>query len=64
MMLRPVQIRANAEDAAFMIRQAKASSERHQELRLPVAIFAGDQDLVIDPQAIRAACTASSRRAP
>jgi len=49
MMLRPIQIRANAEDAAFMIGQAKASSERHHELHMPVAIFAGADDLVIDP---------------
>jgi pimeloyl-ACP methyl ester carboxylesterase len=48
MMLRPIQIRANAEDAAFMIGQAKASSERHNELQMPVAIFAGAEDLVID----------------
>lgn len=50
MMLRPVQIRANAEDAAFMIGQAAASRDRHQELRMPVSIVAGADDLVIDPQ--------------
>ena len=48
MMVRPIQLRANAEDAAFMIGQAKASSERHAELLMPVAIFAGLEDLVID----------------
>ncbi|HVE88601.1 MAG TPA: alpha/beta hydrolase, partial [Burkholderiaceae bacterium] len=31
MMVRPVQLRANAEDAAFMIGQAKANSERHHQ---------------------------------
>ena len=51
MMLRPVQIRANAEDAAFMIPQARASSERHGELRMPVTIIAGAQDLVVDVEA-------------
>jgi pimeloyl-ACP methyl ester carboxylesterase len=51
MMLRPVQLRANAEDAAFMIGQAKANSERYAELRLPVAIFAGADDAVIDVEA-------------
>ena len=51
MMLRPVQIRANAEDAAFMIPQAKASSERHKELRMPVTIIAGADDLVVDVEA-------------
>ena len=48
MMLRPIQLRANAEDAAFMISQAKANSERHQELQLPVAIFAGAEDAIVD----------------
>jgi pimeloyl-ACP methyl ester carboxylesterase len=51
MMLRPVQLRANAEDAAFMIGQAKANSERHRELQLPVTIFAGAEDAVIDVEA-------------
>jgi len=51
MMVRPIQLRANAEDAAFMIPQAKASSVRHQELRMPVAIVAGANDKVIDPEA-------------
>ena len=51
MMLRPMQIRANAEDAAFMIGQAKASSERHHELQMPVAILAGEEDLIVDMEA-------------
>jgi pimeloyl-ACP methyl ester carboxylesterase len=51
MMLRPIQLRANAEDAAFMIPQAKANAERYDELRMPVAIFAGADDKVIDPEA-------------
>jgi pimeloyl-ACP methyl ester carboxylesterase len=51
MMVRPVQLRSNAEDAAFMIGQAKASSERHAELRMPVAIFAGSDDKVVDVEA-------------
>ena len=51
MMVRPIQLRANAEDAAFMIPQAKASAKRHQELRMPVAIFAGAEDKVIDVEA-------------
>ena len=51
MMLRPVQLRANAEDAAFMIGQAKANSERHRELQLPVTIFAGAEDAIIDVEA-------------
>jgi pimeloyl-ACP methyl ester carboxylesterase len=51
MMVRPVQLRANAEDAAFMIGQAAASSERHRELRMPVAIFGGSDDKVVDVEA-------------
>lgn len=51
MMLRPVQIRANAEDAAFMIPAARAVSARYKELELPVAIIAGDADKVVDFEA-------------
>jgi pimeloyl-ACP methyl ester carboxylesterase len=56
MLVRPVQLRANAEDAAFMIGQAKANSERHHEPRMPVAIIAGADDRVVDVAAhVRAA---------
>src|SRR4051794_10223613 len=34
MIVRPVQLRANADDAVFMIGQAKASSQRHEESTL------------------------------
>lgn len=51
MMLRPVQIRANAEDAAFLIPAASASSARYKELQLPVAIIAGAADKVVDVEA-------------
>ena len=51
MMLRPVQLRANAEDAAFMMSAAKALSPRYQELRMPVAIFAGADDMVVNFEA-------------
>jgi pimeloyl-ACP methyl ester carboxylesterase len=51
MMVRPIQLRANAEDAAFMVPQAKSSSERHHELRMPVSIVAGADDKVIDVEA-------------
>jgi pimeloyl-ACP methyl ester carboxylesterase len=51
MLVRPVQLRANAEDGTFMVHQAKLSSERHQELQLPVAIFAGADDRIIDVEA-------------
>lgn len=51
MMLRPSQLRANAEDAAFMIPAAVASSARLKELRLPVTIIAGADDKVVDTAA-------------
>ena len=50
MMLRPVQLRANAEDAAFMIPEAAASAKRYGELRMPLAIFSGEDDAIVDPQ--------------
>ena len=50
MMLRPVQLRANAEDATFMIPEAAASAKRYGELRMPLAIFSGEDDAVVDPQ--------------
>ena len=49
MLLRPVQLRANAEDAAFMIPAALTSSRRHGELKLPVTLIAGADDKVVDP---------------
>ena len=51
MMLRPKQLRANAEDAVFMVPAALANSRRHRELRLPVTIIAGADDKVVDPVA-------------
>jgi pimeloyl-ACP methyl ester carboxylesterase len=50
MMLRPVQLRANAEDAAFMIPAAAANQARYPSLRMPMTIIAGDKDKVVDPQ--------------
>jgi pimeloyl-ACP methyl ester carboxylesterase len=51
MMLRPSQIRANAEDAAFMMPAAASLAARYSELRLPVTIMAGAADGVVDPEA-------------
>ena len=48
MLLRPVQLRANAEDAAFMIPAALANSRRHGELKLPVTLIAGAEDEIVD----------------
>ena len=51
LMLRPVQLRANAEDAAFMMPAARAISKRYAELTMPVAIIAGAADKVVDHEA-------------
>lgn len=52
LMLRPIQLRANAEDAAFMIPAAAVARTRHAALdRLPVMIMAGADDVVVDPEA-------------
>ncbi|MDX9886993.1 alpha/beta hydrolase [Thauera sp.] len=51
MLVRPVQIRANAEDAAFMVPAAAGLRERYDKLTIPVTIFAGEADKVVDPEA-------------
>jgi pimeloyl-ACP methyl ester carboxylesterase len=51
MMLRPVQLRANAEDAAFMMPGARSISRRYAELKLPVTIVAGSNDKVVELKA-------------
>lgn len=51
MMLRPSQIGANAEDAAFMMPAAASLAARYAQLRIPVTIIAGAADRVVDPQA-------------
>jgi pimeloyl-ACP methyl ester carboxylesterase len=48
MLLRPSQIRAEAEDAAFMIGGAAQLRHRYGDLRLPVGIFAGAGDKIVD----------------
>lgn len=51
LMLRPGQLRANAEDAAFMVPAAARFQSRYPDLRLPVRIFAGERDRVVSPRA-------------
>lgn len=51
MLVRPVQIRANAEDAAFMIPAAAGLRKRYGEVTAPVVIFAGGADQVVAPDA-------------
>lgn len=47
--LRPGQIRAMAEDGAMMVPAAAAMRNRYGELRMPVAILAGTEDVVVFP---------------
>ena len=49
MMVRPVQIRANAEDAALMVPSAAQLADRYGDLKVPLALMAGADDAVIDP---------------
>ena len=49
MLVRPAQIRANAEDAAFMIPAAAGLRKRYRELTVPVTIFAGEADKIVEP---------------
>lgn len=51
MLLRPVQIRAAAEDAAFMIPSAAHYCAHYATLKMPGSIFAGEGDKVVDPEA-------------
>lgn len=50
MLLRPVQIRAEAEDAAFMVPAAAQLSAHYSDMKMPVSIFAGAKDKVVDPE--------------
>ena len=50
MMLRPVQLRANAEDAAFMVPVANSMAGRYHELTMPVTLIAGEEDKVVAPE--------------
>ena len=48
MMLRPLQIRAEAEDAAFMVPAAAQFRHHYAKLTLPVSIFGGAGDKIVD----------------
>lgn len=49
MMLRPWQLKAAAEDSAFMIPAAAALESEYRQLSIPVEIFAGEGDKLVDP---------------
>ena len=45
---RPGQLRASAEDSAFMVPSAASLADRYGDVDLPVAILAGDSDEIVD----------------
>lgn len=49
--LRPLSLRASAEEAALMIPSAASLRRRYAELRVPVALMAGAADRVVSPAA-------------
>jgi len=51
MIVRPSQIKAEAGDAAAMIPAAARLRDDYSALTIPVAIFAGAEDEIVDPQA-------------
>ena len=55
MLVRPSQLRASTEDATFMVPSAAGLVKRFGELHLPVTIYAGSEDKVVDTdtQAVR-----------
>jgi pimeloyl-ACP methyl ester carboxylesterase len=50
MLLRPSQIRATSEDAAFMIPAAARLRAHYPSIDVPVRIFAGVGDKIVDPE--------------
>lgn len=50
MALRPSQLRASAEEAAWMVPSTEGLSDRCRALSIPVAIICGVGDQVVDPK--------------
>ncbi|GJH12760.1 alpha/beta hydrolase [Caballeronia novacaledonica] len=50
MLLRPSQTRATSEDAAFMISAAARLRAHYPSIEMPVRIFAGAGDKIVDPE--------------
>jgi pimeloyl-ACP methyl ester carboxylesterase len=49
MLVRPYQLRATAEEAAFLLPSAASLAKRYASIRVPTLIVAGEDDKVIDP---------------
>jgi pimeloyl-ACP methyl ester carboxylesterase len=54
--VRPSQVRASAAESALMIPDAFRLRNQYADLKLPVAIIAGEQDRLIDIEHNRLAC--------
>lgn len=48
MMFRPSQLRASAEEAAFLVPDAAAAQDGYPKLSMPIVIIAGDEDEIVD----------------
>lgn len=55
MLLRPIQLRAAAEESAFMLPGVVSLRKRYDRITIPTVIFAGAQDKIVKPerQAVR-----------
>ena len=51
LLLRPQQLRANGEDAGFMVPAVQAAQSVYAHLAVPLSLIAGTEDKVVDPQA-------------
>jgi pimeloyl-ACP methyl ester carboxylesterase len=50
LLLRPSQMRANAEEGTLLVPAAARLRDRYADLDVPVEIIAGDADRIVDPQ--------------
>ena len=63
LMVRPIQLRASAEDAALMTPSVMELQEHYRELKLPVVILTGGGDQIADVDLQSGGCTRRSPRA-
>ena len=51
MLVRPKQLKANAQDAVFMIPDAGRLRKLYGDIKVPVVILAGEKDMIVNPEA-------------
>ena len=61
--MRPSQIRASAAEPALMIPSARAFRDDYRQLRMPVAMIAGEEDRLIESEQ-SLVCIVTFRTAP